>query len=282
MNRESEKIKIIGGLALMILIMAISYIIYPGFRRENINIDEKNQKVVKYDFQENWENTMKMESEVSAINEDGESLNYAIGALYPKIILKNKNDQDEKKVERANFFIEDHLKKMIDEFKATALETKIDGATKHVFYGEYSFNHLDSDFFSLRFNISEHISGAAHPINYVSILNYNLEEDKKINFNDIFKNGTDYLAVVSTISAAKLLQGSQDDPSSVDWIKKGAAPESENYSNFGLNKRGVVVYFNPYQVGPYASGIQEIEIPYSDLISYLNPDSIIGSLLVKP
>ncbi len=279
MNKEGEKMKIMGGLGLMILIMAVSYIIYPSFRRGGNNVYEINRDFFDYDSGEDF---IKMESEANAINEDGENLNYTVGALYPKIILKEKNDQNEKIAEGANFIIEDHLKRMINDFKATAKETKIDGATKHVFYGEYFFNHLDPDFFSLRFNISEYISGAAHPINYVSVLNYNFKEDKEINFNDIFKNDTDYLAAVSTISAAKLLQRFQDDHSSADWIKTGAAPEGENYSNFGMNKKGLIIYFNPYQVGPYASGIQEIEIPYSDLISYLNPDSIIGNLLVQP
>lgn len=279
MNQENEKMKIMGGLVLIILIMGVSYIIYPSFRRNEGNVDKTDQQIpLDYDSQEN---IVKMESETSAINEDGENLNYTVGALYPKIILKNKNDQNEKKAERANFVIEDHLKKMIEDFKETVRGIKIDGATKHVFYGEYYFNHLDPDFFSLKFNISEYISGAAHPTNYVSILNYNLKEDKEINFKDIFKNDADYLTAVSTISVAKLLQKSQDDPSSVDWIKKGAAPEGENYANFGLNKRGIVIYFNPYQVGPYAAGIQEIEIPYADLISYLNPNSIIGGLLVQ-
>lgn len=278
MNKENEKIKIVGGLAFIVLIMVLSYIIYPGFQKNRANFNKINEKI----FETNEKITeQNLEPETEVINEEGENLNYIIGALYPKIVLKNKIAYDEKKIEKANFIIKDHIGEIVDEFKKNIKGKRIDGQIKHVLYGDYSFNYLDSNFFSLKFNISEYISGAVHPINYVSVLNYNLQEEKKINFNDIFKKDTDYFAIVSTISAKKLLQIFKDDSSLLDWIKKGTAPKEENYSNFGINEKGIIIYFNPYQVGSYSSGIQEIEIAYSELVSYLDSNSVIGFFLDK-
>lgn len=40
-----------------------------------------------------------------------------------------------------------------------------------------------------------------------------------------------------------------------DWFMDGSAPTEENYRTFIMTDEGITVYFEPYQVAPYAAGI---------------------------
>ncbi|MBD3252024.1 DUF4163 domain-containing protein [Candidatus Uhrbacteria bacterium] len=46
-----------------------------------------------------------------------------------------------------------------------------------------------------------------------------------------------------------------------EWIRTGTEPKPENYGVVALNDQWLTVIFPPYQVGPYAAGPQEVEIP---------------------
>jgi hypothetical protein len=57
-----------------------------------------------------------------------------------------------------------------------------------------------------------------------------------------------------------------------DWIEKGAAAELSNYDNWAITKKGLRITFDPYQVGPYAAGPQQVVVPYSALKEIIKPD----------
>ncbi|HXR98967.1 MAG TPA: RsiV family protein, partial [Pyrinomonadaceae bacterium] len=57
---------------------------------------------------------------------------------------------------------------------------------------------------------------------------------------------------------------------------KGAAAKADNYQGWTITKRGLGIYFDPYQVGPYAAGPQFVLVPYSDLKDLINPDGPVG------
>jgi hypothetical protein len=62
-----------------------------------------------------------------------------------------------------------------------------------------------------------------------------------------------------------------------EW-DKGASPELKNYQNWTLTARGLVVTFDPYQVGPFAAGAPSVLIPYAELKDVLRPDGPLASL----
>ncbi|MFR5645408.1 MAG: RsiV family protein [Bilophila wadsworthia] len=42
-------------------------------------------------------------------------------------------------------------------------------------------------------------------------------------------------------------------------------PEAENFSSFALTPEGIRIFFQPYQVAPWAAGSQVVDIPLDAL-----------------
>ncbi len=272
MESKNERTKIAFSLAAIILIMVVSYIVFPSKRRDFApqERNEPAQDVMQISPDLNFMDFSK--SEPQEIIENADNLNYAVQASYPKLSGEGES------IDAANKAIISHAEKIIEEFRGAAKENKITKDAKHALYIEYYFNLLEKDVLSLRFSVSEYFSGAAHPVNYISVINYDIAKRKEIELRDIFLPESDYLTFISVLSTTKLLKEFNDDVSLADWIKTGASPTEENYKNFGFTKENLIIYFNPYQVGPYAAGVREIEISYQELKDKLRPDSFIAKL----
>ena len=50
-----------------------------------------------------------------------------------------------------------------------------------------------------------------------------------------------------------------------DMLRSGTAPEAENFSSFALTPEGIRIFFQPYQVAPWAAGPQVVDIPLDAL-----------------
>ncbi len=62
-------------------------------------------------------------------------------------------------------------------------------------------------------------------------------------------------------------------------FETGAAPDELNYRNWSLTDAGLLISFDPYQVGPYAAGPQEIAVPYADLAVIIDPAGPAGAFM---
>ena len=56
---------------------------------------------------------------------------------------------------------------------------------------------------------------------------------------------------------------------------KGYTPEAENFSSFALTPEGIRIFFQPYQVAPWAAGSQVVDIPLDALADPDDPDALI-------
>ncbi len=116
---------------------------------------------------------------------------------------------------------------------------------------------------SIQFTMSEYHAGAAHPLPYTLVLNYDFEQGRVLELSDLFQPGSDHLALVSEKSLEQLEDaGVMDAPD-------GAAPLEDNYRNWNLRENGLVVTFDPYQVAAYAAGYQIVVLDYADLAPIL-------------
>ena len=57
-----------------------------------------------------------------------------------------------------------------------------------------------------------------------------------------------------------------------DIWEEGAAPTADNYSNWNVTKKGLLIPFPAYQVAAYAYGPQTVIVPYSALKDIVRPD----------
>ncbi len=82
------------------------------------------------------------------------------------------------------------------------------------------------------------------------------------------------LALVSALAIADLKRQSHanDDSLPDEMIENGAGPEWKNFATFTWLPDELHVFFAPYQVGPYASGPQEVHIPLAKLQGLIRAD----------
>lgn len=206
------------------------------------------------------------------INED--SVRLKIKAEYPQIENQKLLNQ--------------HIKELIDDlisqFKKDAANNSLslDKEIKNEIDISYQTYLLTGNLASFDFQISSYLVGMAHPSNSHLTFNYDLKKNKKVILTDVFIKDSDYLNILSGIAVEKLIEKfagdqriPQNDPmykDMVEWIRKGAGPEGENYQKFLLEKNNFVALFDTYQVAAGAVGAQKVEIPYSILEKVLNPE----------
>ena len=84
------------------------------------------------------------------------------------------------------------------------------------------------------------------------------------NLYDVFENLDTALDVMSRY-CTKALTKSLGDMYNDDMLRSGTAPEAENFSSFALTPEGIRIFFQPYQVAPWAAGSQVVDIPLDAL-----------------
>lgn len=112
----------------------------------------------------------------------------------------------------------------------------------------------------------------AHPTINLMKLNYVMPQVEKITLWDIV-TGQAGIRHVSDLAIAQLIaQNKEHDFTDLDWIKRGAGPRASNFKTLEVYPNRLEITFNQYQVAPYASGIQGVSIPLSQLKGFLRPN----------
>jgi hypothetical protein len=139
------------------------------------------------------------------------------------------------------------------------------------------------DLISIEFTVSSYSAGAAHPNSYTEVVNFDLKNGKLLKLADLFLPGSKYVQTLATYCIQGLKKQAKEQGADAmlddDWIQKGAAPELTNYDNWTITKKGLGITFDPYQVGPYAAGPQQVLVPYSALKEIIKPDGPLGQFL---
>lgn len=107
-------------------------------------------------------------------------------------------------------------------------------------------------------------TGGAHGSLYLSTANYTVPQGQVIEFAEVFGKPEVALETLSTICYRQL--GEQlGDLRVDDMLREGTAPRLENFANIALLPTGVRIYFSPYEVAPWAAGLQQVDIPLEQL-----------------
>lgn len=108
-------------------------------------------------------------------------------------------------------------------------------------------------------------SGGAHGMWGSWHLNYDLNQNKLLSLQDLFKTNTD--KPLLTLIKNKIKRVYQtNNLQSVDFDAI-FIPD-----NFQVTYGGIIFHYNPYDIGPFALGSPEIFIPFRDLRPLLNPN----------
>ncbi len=133
----------------------------------------------------------------------------------------------------------------------------------------YSVEYADDDLVSINFS-EDSFTGGAHGSHGTFTITYDLKQGREVKLADLFKPGSKYLATIADI-ATRDLKGRKDPDSgensglAQDIFEDGAKPTAENYANWNITKKGLLITFPQYQVASYAAGPQTVIISFSKL-----------------
>jgi hypothetical protein len=119
-------------------------------------------------------------------------------------------------------------------------------------------------------DVSIYHAGAAHPGHYVITLVWDADRRRALTTKDLFAAGSAWPEVLSE-AAQPALAADLGEMADSDWIAEGAGPDPANFTRWGLVEEGMLVFFDPYQVAPYAAGPQAVTIPYAALAKVADP-----------
>ncbi|MCQ2597830.1 MAG: DUF3298 and DUF4163 domain-containing protein [Treponema sp.] len=119
---------------------------------------------------------------------------------------------------------------------------------------------LESDeFLTLIFDEYTYLGGA-HGYPMTRTINYSKKKNKILTISEAAGMS---LEKVSRLCYDCLLSSMEEyDLNDIDWIQNGTEPVEENFEAFAITDEGksLTVYFNPYQIAPYAWGILAVKI----------------------
>lgn len=172
---------------------------------------------------------------------------------------------ENRKVERS---INKQFRDDINNFKKEVLvmakeaykESQETGYPFHPFeaYSEYDVHLLKPRLLSLTIDMYQ-FTGGAHGFTVRKAYNYNLKTGKQMGYQDIFKD-CDYKSII----IARVSEEIQKNP---EIYFDDALETVKNFTDdqpFYITKKGIVVYYGLYEIAPYASGIREFFIPFTD------------------
>lgn len=202
------------------------------------------------------------------IQEEIDSPKYTLDIKYPFL---ESGDQ----AGRFNTLIEEIITSQIDELVSAAneneawrLETIPDMASG--LFIDNTITLADDNVISVYLSVSPFIAGAAHPGYYSRTLNFDMKRGESLTLQDLFLAESDYLGIISAYCVNDLLKRD------ALAYPVGAEPTDDNYRNWNLGPAGLRITFDPYQVLPWASGTQEVVVPFSELKDIIDPQGLLA------
>ena len=118
-------------------------------------------------------------------------------------------------------------------------------------------------------------SGGAHPGTVQSAYNLDLVQQKKLCLEDVIQPEGEKVIrqIVQDDLERRFIDGDtlmlyEEYTDTLD----GMLSYGSMTQNWYMNQEGLVIYFNQYEIAPYAAGIIKVEIPYEDLVGILKEE----------
>jgi hypothetical protein len=218
------------------------------------------------------------------IREENKKKKYTLDAEYPQL-----EGSTSANVEKFNREVSGLITREVEEWRKDAgvdPAEEDDGSETmgDEMFIRYDVMLADSDLASIAFNISVYEHGAAHPSGYSKVVNYDLKNGRWLKLADLFQPGANYLETISSYSINDLKRqskkGGEDEPLLDDQsIEEGASAKADNYQSWNITRKGLLVTFDAYQVGPYAAGPQTVLVPYAALKGIIRPDAPLAAFI---
>jgi len=161
--------------------------------------------------------------------------------------------------------IDADLKKWAEETVAAFVDESAENASTipYEMKGEYSLVRASDKTVTVVWNVWA-FTGGAHGMLDITTFTYDAVTGQPLDLQSLFSNVDSALNVFSAYSMAALSE-KLGDMYVEDMVKSGTSPDLDNFSAVAPTSDGVRLFFQPYQVAPWAAGAQEVEVPLSEL-----------------
>lgn len=126
----------------------------------------------------------------------------------------------------------------------------------------YLISYNKNGVLSIPVDISTY-TGGAHGMTVRKSNNFDIHTGERLLLKDLFIEGYNYKSVFDNIINGEISKNK-------DNYFQGSFKGIKADSDYFLNNKGIVVYFQLYEIAPYAAGMPEFLIPYSKINKGLN------------
>lgn len=133
------------------------------------------------------------------------------------------------------------------------------------YFSDFSVEFFKKDLLVLELNSYEYYFGAAHGMPTKVYAHVNLVNGRFYELKDLFKANSNYVEILSDIIENQI---KINEEYSYVWLDqyKGIKENQPFY----VDHEALYVYFNPYDIAPYAAGFPTFKILFSDRMSIIN------------
>ncbi|MBN8203689.1 DUF3298 and DUF4163 domain-containing protein [Bacillus sp. NTK034] len=140
-------------------------------------------------------------------------------------------------------------------------------------YGYYEIKNNQRDVLSLSLSNYVYHYHAAHGMTVIKSLTFDLQKGKQVSLKDLFKPGSDYVKRLSELISIQIKQ--RDIPLLVDF--KAIRPDQDFY----IADKALIIYFQLYEITPYAYGFPMFPISIYDLQNIIEENGPLGRMAVN-
>jgi len=270
----STKTKTILYVAGILAIMLVSTVFFPRYNPSRLSNTQTNSSTSSEStvsttseplLPNNAATTIQSTITPEIIKENSTTSNITINAQVPQVVgSANVTQQD-----KVNSFLHDTITGIISNFKKSAKnQSSLDI--------NYEMSYFSNGLLSAKLNITKSnnsLSGTSTTNSFIG-LNYDIDNSKQIALEDVFNASSNYLSILSVLSAKDLLQFHAQDKNQADLvlcIQTVTAPNKANFNNFNFNESSFTLYTQAAKAGSLnCLGNEIIEIPCADLADYIN------------
>jgi len=136
--------------------------------------------------------------------------------------------------------------------------------------GYYEIKNNQRDVLSFTFSNYAYYYQAAHGMTYINSLTYDLQKQKACTLEDLFKPNSNYVERLSTLIQEQINE--RDIPVINEFTQ--IAPNQDYY----IADRSLVIYFQLYELAPYAFGFPMFPISVYAIQDIIDEDGPLGRL----
>jgi len=123
-------------------------------------------------------------------------------------------------------------------------------------------------------SLSSMYSGGAHPSTVQTAVNLDMKELRILTLEDVLEDGSDQSLLQMVLDSVQEKFAPVEEGLYPDYVEivKNALTYGNMTSHWYFNETGLVIFFNQYELGPYAAGIIKLELPYDTLNGILRQE----------